>query len=510
MKKDVIKSTMLIMFFTLIAKILGFVKSMIQASYFGASMVTDAFNIAQGFSSNILTLLATAISVAFVPIYLRCKVDENRNEREFASKALMFFSLFSLSLSFIMFLWATPLMKLAAPSYEGYQLNLTVKFFRVLLISFTFAVSTSIYQQLLNAEKVYGFSAVSSLVNSIIVILCIVFFEAQIGIWSLVVAFIISYIIQNVFVFARGKQYGVYTFKYGIWNDSIKTLLVQSAPIFISQGTVEINQVIDKALLAKSGEGMVTVVSYAGILYGFVAQLLRTSFSTVLFTEFSELNASNKQKEIKKMLIEIVDLILIISVPLLFFVDFEATEIVQAVYGRGNYDMTAVKMTSIALSVYIFCLSADLIKNVVSKAYYSYNDTRHPMILGVFEVITNVLISIVLSIKFGMMGVVLGTVIAENIWLIVMLIMFNKKYLKFLNLSMIVCCIKIVISTVVSICIIFLSGRYIAVNPMVNFLIKSMLYYLIYGVVLWCLKERNFIDWINIICLYLKEKKKKM
>ena len=161
MKKDVIKSTMLIMFFTLIAKILGFVKSMIQASYFGASTVTDAFNIAQGFSSNILTLLATAISVAFVPIYLRCKMDENRNEREFASNALMFFSLFSLSLSFIMFLWATPLMKLAAPSYEGYQLNLTVKFFRVLLISFTFAVSTSIYQQLLNAEKVYGFSAVS-------------------------------------------------------------------------------------------------------------------------------------------------------------------------------------------------------------------------------------------------------------------------------------------------------------------------------------------------------------
>lgn len=86
---------------------------------------------------------------------------------------------------------------------------------------------------MLNSEKAYGYSAVSSLVNSVVVIICIVMLHRYIGIWSLIVAIIISMMAQNIVVAYRGRKYAKFTFRYGIWDDSIKLLLIQSAPIFL-------------------------------------------------------------------------------------------------------------------------------------------------------------------------------------------------------------------------------------------------------------------------------------
>lgn len=129
MKKSIIKSTALIMVFTLLSKVLGFVKSMIQASYFGANEVTDAFNIANGFSTNILYLIATAISVSFVPVYTKYRLDDKQDEKQMASRTVTFLYLAGECIAIVIFIFATPLMKVAAPSYNGEQLANTVLFF---------------------------------------------------------------------------------------------------------------------------------------------------------------------------------------------------------------------------------------------------------------------------------------------------------------------------------------------------------------------------------------------
>ena len=65
-RKSILKATALVVGLTLVSKALGFLKSIIQASYFGATIYTDAYNIANGFVSNILFMLKAKLNVTLI------------------------------------------------------------------------------------------------------------------------------------------------------------------------------------------------------------------------------------------------------------------------------------------------------------------------------------------------------------------------------------------------------------------------------------------------------------
>lgn len=99
MKKTVWKATALIFVLSFIAKIIGFIKSIFQASYFGASFQTDALNVADGFVSNILYMFTTAISVAFLPLYIKHKTGSREEGKRFASRTITALFLFAIAIT---------------------------------------------------------------------------------------------------------------------------------------------------------------------------------------------------------------------------------------------------------------------------------------------------------------------------------------------------------------------------------------------------------------------------
>ena len=67
-------------------------------------------------------------------------------------------------------IFACPIMRMVAPGYTGEILSEAVVYFRVLMIGFTFSLVASLYQNILNAEKIYGYANFSSIINSTILI----------------------------------------------------------------------------------------------------------------------------------------------------------------------------------------------------------------------------------------------------------------------------------------------------------------------------------------------------
>lgn len=501
MKKNIVKSTIIVMALTLFSKALGFVKSLIQASYFGVSATTDSLNVAEGFVSNIIFLFATAISVAFVPIYIKKKESRCNEEKQLVTSTLLFFYIFSILVSIVLFVCAKPIMKVAAPSYEGNQLEQTICFFRVLLVGFVFAIGTNIIRQLLNAERVYGFVAASSLINSVVVICSIILLQPSIGIWSLLVAWILSYLVQNLIFLIRGRKFIFNSGKISIWNDSIKQLLVQSTPILISQGSIEINQIVDKALLSRAEIGSITVVTYAMTLYELVAQIFKTSFSTILFTEFAEMSAKGEKERIGKMLNSNVLIVSLVCLPIMIVVYFGAGTITDLVYGHGNFDSNAVERTALALTIYIWILMADVIKSIVNRAYYCLSDTRTPMVMGIIEVIINIIVSIILSCIWGMVGVLIGTLIAENVMLFILVARFNRRKIGFINSRFVRNVIKILLAGVIAAAIGIVFPSVIVDNEIIDCIFKMVIVGAVYFIILFLEKE----DEIETVICRLKK-----
>ena len=495
-KKSIFKATAVIFIFSLVAKVIGFIKSIIQASYFGATIYTDAFNVSNGFSSNILYMLSTAIAVAFVPIYIQRKNKDN-SEKKFASVIITVLSLISIAISAILVTFAPLIVKVIAPSYTGEVLTVTVQFFRVLSLGFMFSLAVSLFSNLLNAEKIYGFSAICSVINSVVLIGLILCLAKKIGVWALVIAVPISYFIQWCVLYIKGKKYASITFRYGLKDEGIKILLVQALPVFFSQATVEINQVVDRALLTAVSAGALTAVTYASVLSEFVTSLVSTPVSTVMFTELSEAGVQNNNTRIITILKSCYKIFVLVCLPIISIIFLCATDIVSIVYNHGSFSGQAILDCAEGLKYYGICLLPVCIKSVLSKAYYAVNDTRRPMIIGVLEVITNITLSVVLVKYFGIAGVVGATAIASIIFIIVMLIDYNRKYLKVINIRFVIEQWKILVAIIISILIIYPLKSVVVGNYFFDLIIKTILCFSIYFGILFILKEDSILKIIE-------------
>ena len=502
MKKKVWKATLLVFVLSLAAKLIAFFKSIIQAAYFGTTQYTDAYNVSFGFVANILYMFTTAIAVAFVPLYIRHKSVGREEGKKFASRVITFLLIFSVFITFILLLIAPGITTLIAPSYKGDIRQITIQYFRVMVLGFSFSLVANIYTNLLDSEKIYGFSTFGSIINSFILIAFIFLFSEQMGVWSLVVAVPVSYMAQWVMLYTRGRKYGSITFKYGLRDDSIKILIAQATPILISQATVEINQVVDRALLSSIGEGALTAVSYSTVLFQFASQLMQAPLQTVMFTELSEAGAKNDDKEISNILSSSYKLLIVLCVPVMMLIYFCGYDIVDIVYGHGRFSNDAVLQAAIGLEYYSFCLLPIGIKTVLSRAYYAKKDTVRPMILGMVEVAINITLSILFVKPFGIKGVVGATSIASVVMIIVMLVDFNRKYINAITMSSVKTYNKIFVGIVAVVIELIALKKCIFINSLLDFTIKTVIVFGTYFLILLALKDPS------IISLWQKIKRK--
>jgi putative peptidoglycan lipid II flippase len=331
-------------------------------------------------------------------------------------------------------------------------------------------------------------------------------FADQIGVWALVISVPISFFVQWLLLYSKGKRYGELSIKYGLKDDAIKTLIIQATPILISQATVEINQVVDRALLSSIGEGTLTAVSYSAILFQFASQLITAPLATVMFTELSEAGASNDDDSIRNILNGCYRILILVCTPIILLIYWCGFDIVDIVYGHGNYSHQAVIQSAIGLKMYGFSLLPVGIKTVLSRAYYAKKDTLRPMVIGIIEVSINIFLSIILVKPFGIWGVVGATSIASIIMIIVMLIDFNRKYICVVTNNIVKSYWKILSGLALIIVNMKLFQKLFFVNSVIDFILKSITTFVIYGVWLFLIREQSINSMIKIINSKIKKK----
>ena len=150
MKSSLLKSAGLLIIITFISKAIGFVREIIIAYYYGASFSTDAYFLAMGLISNVLYAFTTALSVAFLPLYIENK--RKSRSQNFVSVSCIVTGVISIAVSGIVFVCSEGIAKLTAPSYNAQQLYYVGMYMRILAVGMLFPLFTNIFTSILNAE----------------------------------------------------------------------------------------------------------------------------------------------------------------------------------------------------------------------------------------------------------------------------------------------------------------------------------------------------------------------
>ncbi len=424
------KSLVILLGLTILTKALGFLKTTIIAAYFGASIQTDIYNLADGIINQVFYAFTISISVIVVPLYLTRKEKSERDGRRFAKSAYLSMALFGIALVLLVLVASPLIARLIGQSYDEYHIDLLTHYMQLLALGIMLSLVTNTMQSILNAERVYGFPSVCAMINSVVIILFTVMFADRLGVWALVLSVPVAYLIQTVFLRIKSAKYlRISLRKSGGFDPGIKRLFISMFPVFLSNATMELNGFLDKYILAGLEEGAITAVSYAMVLLVFATNIISIPVTTVLFTDVSELCSKKEYDKVRITAEKSIVSVLMICIPIMVITVSCAGDIVSFVYGYGKFTDHAVSLTAIALAGYGLSIAFYVLKDIINRISYALLETKLPMIVGMISVVVHVVAALCLTPYLGILGVVWATIISVGLTAVLTLIVLSKKYL---------------------------------------------------------------------------------
>jgi len=226
------------------------------------------------------------------------------------------------------------------------------------------------------------------------------------------------------FMYRKGYRYH---FVLDRRDEYLKKLIYLSLPIIIGVSVNQVNILIDRTLASRIVEGGISALNYANKLNDFVQGLFVISIVTVMYPLISKMAAEKNIAGLKKTLSESISGINLLVVPATVGMMIFAEPIVRMLFGRGAFDEQAVVLTSSALFFYALGIVGYGLREVLSRAFYSLQDTKTPMINATIAVGLNIILNIILSRFMGIGGLALATSISALFCTLLLFISLRKK-----------------------------------------------------------------------------------
>lgn len=453
----------------LLVKVIGFVKQAVIANYFGASSQTDIFLLVSELVENLGEVLFSSITITFVTIYINVLENEGRNARDrLTANTLSYGIPITMLLAIVTFVFSDNLSHIIAPGYAEAELNIVSKYLKILAVAVVMMFITSVFRAILDAEKIFLPSKFEGIIKSVIIIgVCVVLGDGK-GVIVLVYAILIYYIIAGLYLFYNiRKKTDVRFYVDYKKNKYVKQMLIYSVPLLISNGSVYLQNIVDKAIGSGLGEGAISYISYSGYLINSLHSLVIGSICTVLFSYFSTYVAEKNIIQLKNTLTKTVRVITLVTFYIITMVLIASKDIIKVVYGRGAFENSDVNTTANILVIYAIGLFFIGIRDILVRTHYAYQDTLATMINGIIGTVCNIALSIVMARYIGVYGIVLGTVFS---YVIVMLLSFFtiRKHITFIRESKLMkLIIQLALICTMTVVVGLLVNRYVAGNHII-------------------------------------------
>lgn len=501
MKKNPVIVTFMLMISNIVVKFLGLARDIVLANTYGTSMYSDAYIVANNIPIVLFTVVSAAISTSFIPIY--SEVNEDKGSREallFANNFINILLVISIFITITGEIFPSLLVKIFASGFTTEAYNITIQFTKILLPSVICIAVMSVSGSYLQLKNDFLPISYVTLPNNIIVILSIIIAFYNNKPYILAVGTLIGTFSQLIYYYPYLKKNNFkYKLYFNIKDEYIKKTMIMILPIFIGAAVNEINIIVDRSLVSGLEQGSIAALNYASKLIGFITGVFIVSIVTIVYPKMSELSVKNNFKKLKEYIVNVLEIITVIIVPISIISIMYSEDIVRIIFQRGSFDSKSTYMTSMALGAYSVGLIGIAYREILTKAYFSIKDTKTPMVNGVIAVILNIVLNIILIKKIGFIGSAVATSIIAIITS--MLLSWNLKHKigKIFKFNIVINLIKIVTASILSTLLTnniynnFQISEELLIQLIWLFLIIA-LNLIIYVIVLILLKERVIIN----------------
>ena len=411
--KNAKRNTVIVTAIIVVSKLIGMLRDVVLANYYGTTNVSDAYIIASTVPTLLFYFVGHALSTAFLPIYNKVKQEKGEDLALRYMNNLLFCSFI------ICFLFACLLIffpevvaKIFATGFDEQTIKLSANLIRTCAVSLFFMVIINIWSGYLHAKENFVVPAAISLPRNAVIIVSIAI-SATVGVEFLGVGLLLAYVAEFVFLLPSVIKAG-YRLKFRLrFNDEeMKQTYKMVLPIIIGVGVSQINKIIDRSVASTIIIGGVSALSYASVINSAVQEIFVSSIVTILFADCARLVAEGRSDGAKNKLQKTLNLLILLLIPAMIGVVVLAEPIVSIIFSRGQFDNESVLMTSGALRLYTLGMLFVAIRDTIVKVFYAYKDTKITTILSIVSILINIILNIVLGIFMGINGLALATAIS--------------------------------------------------------------------------------------------------
>lgn len=433
-KSSIAKAAAILTIVSAVTLIISFLKESVIAYYFGTSSVADAYTVAVDLPITIFSALSMAVSTVLIPNYTDRLVKEGKKTAEYYACNLTTVVLIaSIILLMLGECFSGQIVNVSAPGLNFDTMTLAVRLFRIVLPATLLALLVKINTGICNSHKEFLAPALAPNFLSFSIIIGLIIFSSKYGIYAATYATIFGAVVELVYSCIVRRKYVHYRPFIDIKDKTLKKSIRMAIPVFLGISAAELNKIVDKVVSSLFETGSIASLNYAAKLSSGISNLLITAIATVIFPEMATSVAGGDEESAAKTYVFSINIYILLLVPMIVGGTFLSQEIIKIIYGRGLFDNAAVKNTAPIFACYLACLLFSAFRQSSSRFFYSYGNTKLPMINTLIGVALNIAFDLIFAKIFGVPGLALATTISTAIISFILMVQIKKKnaYVKY-------------------------------------------------------------------------------
>ncbi len=488
---SVAKSAGIVSIAVMFSRVLGLVREMIFARYFGAGFLNDAYQVAFRIPNVLRDLFAEgALSAAFVKVFTDYQV--NKSEKEAWKLASLVMNALAIVLSVITILgilFSRQFVDLIAKGFSPEKAALATTLTQIMFPFILLVALAAVAMGVLNTKGIFGIPASASTVFNVVSIfvgLGMAYWlsgggwlnsasqnavpptGAQWAIIGMAIGTLIGgaaqFLMQIPSLFRVGFRFSpVLSFT----DKGVRRVMALMAPAILGTSAVQINVLVNTFFVSDINGG-ISWLGYAFRLMQFPIGVFGVAVGTASVPILSRMASEGKFDDFRQTLSSSLKLVFLLTLPSACGLIVLGQPIISLIYEHGGkFTAADTNMTALALAGYAVGLTGYAAIKVLSPAFYALDDAKTPMIIALCSIAVNALASygfrqVLDNYGYGHVGVALATSSVALVNFFALALMMRKRISRIDGGEIIAAFIKIAVASAIMSAVCYFSYYFLA------------------------------------------------
>ncbi len=428
-----LNATLLVAVFFGLDKLVGLLRQVLVARYFGLNAALDAYNAANKLPDLLFALISGgALAIAFIPILTETLSQGGRPAtwRLFARVANLAFVVTALG-AVLMALAALSLTQLVvAPGFNPAQQVLVADLLRLNLVATLIFSISGLVMGALQAQQHFLLPAIAPVLYNVGQIIGVIVLSPRLGIYGLAYGVILGAVLHlAIQVPGLARFQFQWAPELTLADPTVRRVLRLMGPRVLTLGAINLVFIATNNLASRLGTGAVSALTYGWLILQLPETVIGTAVGTALLPTLSEYAAQADAAEFRRLMRRAGLILLALTIPATLAGLILVRPVIKLVFEGRAFTAQDSELVILAARMYLLGLAGQSLIEIGSRAFYAHKDARTPLLLSAVTLVLFVGLGAALSPVSGVAGLALANSVAFTTEAVLMSVILYRRRL---------------------------------------------------------------------------------